>query len=413
METMFLPATAPAAPTAPAVELAELLRAVAERLSGGTPCALPNFGVALGQGGLLLFNCHYAAYSGQPQYYDLALQQLEQMLSRLQPQAYRSNNGSKYYQELAELGGLLDYLVRHGHLDWDVEPLLCQFDALLEPRLALYLAAGNLEIMNGALSVGQYFLRRLPHSVTARRTMTALLDALQATQEGSEATGYYWTCHRIVEPRVYTGLSHGSAMIISFVASVYEAGFAVEKCARLLHYASRFVLRTRLDPTRFHSSIPLWRGREEPTTNLCLLYGDASTACALVRAARLLGNAPDLADATHIATLTTRPEAGHAPFPNEASVWYGVGGAYLVYDYLHRQTGAPAFATAAARWAARLPAQAVFENEYLNFSSNYHQVSHHANAQLNFNFGLAGVGLTLIQALSQGRHLLDEFTWLA
>jgi lantibiotic biosynthesis protein len=401
--------TAPATPT----ELAALLHSIAGLVSGEVPCTLPTFGVAQGQGGAILFNCHYAAFTGEERYYDLARQQLQQVLGQLNPAAYRSYGGTRYFQELAELGGLLDYLIRHGHLDWDAEPLLRQFDELLEGRLQHFLALKNLEIVNGALSAGQYFLRRAPRSARARRNLSMLLDALQATQEGDETGGYYWTCHLIKEPRVYTGFSHGSAMVINFVAGVYEAGHERDKCVRLLHYASRFVLGTRMDPARYGSSIPLWRGREEFTINLCLIYGDPSTAYALIRAAKLLGNAEDLAEATRIALLTTRPEAPQSPFPDDASVYYGAAGAYLVYAALHRQTGEPAFAAAASRWVTSIPALAVYPNEYLNFSTNYFRVSHNQHVQLNFNFGLLGVGLALLQTLSQGRHSVDEFTWLA
>ena len=404
---------APALPAATAVELTELLHAIAGRLSGNTPVELPNFGVAQSQGGLLLFNCHYAAFTGDDRYYALALQQLEQVLKRLNPHTYQAHGGTKYYQEMAELGALLGYLVRTGHLDWEAEPLLCQFDALLEDRLHHFLAIKNLEIVNGAVGVGQYFLRRLPHTDTARRVLTTLLDYLQAAQEGNEDEGYYWTCHLIKEPRVYTGLSHGSAMVINLVAAVAEAGYELEKCARLLRYASRFVLQTRMDPTQFMSSIPIWRGREEPTPNLCLIYGDPSTAYALVRAAKVLGDEVLLAEAIDIALISTREGAPHAPFEHDASVWYGTSGAYLVYDALYRQTGVAAFATAGARWLGAIPSQAVFQNEDLNFSTNYHRVSHNPLVQWGFNFVLVGIGLTLLHALSEQRLPLDEFIWLA
>lgn len=411
MNTLEAPALdLPAVATA---ELTELLHAIAGRLSGETPVALPNFGVAQSQGGLLLFNCHYAAFTGDERYYAVALQQLEQVLGRLDPYTYQSHGGTKYFQELAELGGLLDYLVRAGHLDWDVQSLLRQFDALLEGRLHHFLTLKNLEIVNGAVGVGQYFLRRLSHTDTACRVLSALLDHLQATQEGDEQQGYYWTCHLIEEPRVYTSLSHGSAMVINFVAALAEVNFEPEKCARLLRYASRFVLQTRMDPVRFLSSIPIWRGREEPTPNLCLLYGDPSTAYALVRAAKVLGDATLLAEAIHTALLSTRPGAPHAPFEHDASVYYGTSGAYLVYDALHRQTGVTAFATAGARWLAAIPVQAIFQNDDLNFSTNYHRVSHNPLVQWSFNFGLSGIGLTLLHALSGRRQPLDEFIWLA
>jgi len=394
-------------------ELTQLLHAIAGRLSGAVPAELPGFGVAQSLGGALLFNCHYAAFTGESRYYDLALTQLETILGRLDPKTYQSHAGSKYYQELAELGALLDYLVRAGHLDWDAEPLLRQFDALLEARLPQYLAANNLEIVHGALSVGQYFRRRLPHSATARRVLTTLLDHLQASQEGDEEQGYYWTCHVIKEPRVYTSLSHGSAMVINFVAALAEVDFEPAKCARLLRYASRFVLQTRMDPALYLSSIPIWRGRLEPTPNLGLLYGDPSTAFALARAAKVLADDTLLAEAIAIALPSTREGAPHAPFAHEASVYYGTSGAYLVYDGLHRLTGVADFAEAGARWLAATPAQAVFHNDELNFSSNYHQASQNPLVQLGFNFGLLGIGLTLLHAFSGRRQPLDEFIWLA
>jgi hypothetical protein len=400
-------------PDAPTAELTQLLHAIAGRLSGAVPAELPGFGVAQSLGGALLFNCHYAAFTGDSRYYDLALAQLEAIMGRLDPHTYQSHAGSKYFQELAELGALLDYLVRAGHLEWDAEPLLRQFDALLESRLPQYLAANNLEIVHGALSVGQYFRRRLPHSATARRVLTTLLDHLQASQEGDEEQGYYWTCHVIKEPRVYTSLSHGSAMVINFVAALAEVGFEPEKCARLLRYATRFVLQTRMDPAQFIASIPIWRGRLEPTPNLGLLYGDPSTAFALARAAKVLADDALLAEAIAIALPSTRERAPHAPFAHDASVYYGTSGAYLVYDGLYRLTGVADFARAGARWLAATPAQAVYQNDELNFSTNYHQVSQNPLVQLGFNFGLLGIGLTLLHALSARRQPLDEFIWLA
>lgn len=400
-------------PDVPTAELTQLLHAIAGRLSGEVPAELPGFGVAQSLGGALLFNCHYAAFTGDSRYYDLALAQLEAIMGRLDPHTYQSHAGSKYFQELAELGALLDYLVRAGHLDWDAEPLLRQFDALLEGRLPQYLAANNLEIVHGALSVGQYFRRRLAHSATARRVLTTLLDHLQASQEGDEEQGYYWTCHVIKEPRVYTSLSHGSAMVINFVAALAEVGFEPEKCARLLRYATRFVLQTRMDQAQFIASIPIWRGRLEPTPNLGLLYGDPSTAFALARAAKVLADDVLLAEAIVLALPSTRAGAPHAPFAHDASVYYGTSGAYLVYDGLYRLTGVADFARAGARWLAATPAQAVYQNDELNFSTNYHQVSQNPLVQLGFNFGLLGIGLTLLHALSARRQPLDEFIWLA
>jgi hypothetical protein len=274
-----------------------------------------------------------------------------------------------------------------------------------------FLAQKNLEIVNGALSAGLYFLRRAPYSEKARHSLDVLLDTIQTLREGDEEIGYYWTCYVIIEPRVYTGLSHGSAMLISFLTAVHEAGIRQAECATLLHYATKFVLSTQMDPSSFRSSFPLWRGYEQLTSNLCLLYGDLGTVCAIVKAAQLLDNGQYLAEAIRIALRTIDRVSLPQTLLHDASVWYGVAGTYLLYDALFRQTGIEAFATAAAYWLKQFPKRANHQNDYLGFSSHFFGVV--PEAQLSFNFGIVGIGLTLIQALSQGAYSLDKFIWLA
>ena len=396
--------------TETAVQAEVLLQSVASLLQDG-PHTFPGFGVGSGKGGTILFYCHYAAYTGDAQYYDLALAQLEQVLQELNPQSYKSHFGNNYYQELAELGGLLCYLAEQGHLEWDNEPLLSKIDTLLETRMHHFLTGKNLEVVNGALSAGLYFLRRAPHSAKARRCLDTLLDAVQALREGDEARGYYWTCYAIIEPRVYTGLSHGSAMLISFLAAVHETGIRQAECATLLHYATKFLLGAQVDPATFRSSFPLWLGHEELTSNLCLLYGDLGTAYAIAKAAQILDNDAYRREAIRIARRTTTRVALPHTLLHDASVWYGVAGTYLLYDALHRQTDEADFASAAAYWLAQLPTRAKHQNEYLGFSSHFFGVA--PEAQLSFNFGVVGIGLTLVQALSQGAYSLDKFIWLA
>ncbi|RSK37522.1 lanthionine synthetase LanC family protein [Hymenobacter metallilatus] len=395
----------------PVATSAQLLHTIADYLTGPEARTLPNFGVGTGKGGTVLFLCHYAAYTGNTQYYDQALEQLEAALGEMNPQTYKSSYNSNYFQELAELGNLLCYLGSQGHLDWDSELLLSKVDALLEGRLQHHLASKNLEIINGALSVGVYFLRRQRHSAVARRNLLLLLDALEELHEGDEDTGYYWTCCVIQEPRVYTGISHGSAMLISFLAAVYEADVRPQECARLMHYATKFLLRTRMDANQNLSSFPLWQGKEEPTSNLCLLYGDLGTAYAIIRAATILGNSYYLEEATQIALRTTRRTALADTYLYDASLWYGTSGTYLLYAALYRLTRVEEFARAAQFWLEGLPRLATHPNEYLGFSSYFFKQN--PAAQQGFNFGVTGIGLTLIQALSKGQYSVDDFIWLS
>ncbi len=407
METLELPVI----PASLATNLTALLDKVAALLNSPAAQPLASFGVGHGKGSTILFNCHYAAHTGRAAYYDRALELLEQVLRQLDPRTYKSNFGSNYYQELAELGNLLCYLLREGHLDWDGAALLATIDGLLDQRMRYFLARKNLERTNGALSAGTYFLRRVHESAQARQSLDTLLEALQTLREGDTETGYYWTCHVIVEPRVYTGLSHGSGLIMSFLTALYHTGYRAGECAELLHYAAKFLLRTRLDPDAYLSSFPLWRGKHDRTNNLCLVYGDLGTTHALVRAAAVLDDAALRAEAIAIGERTTHRTTLDDTYLHDGSVFYGTSGAYLLYHSLHRLTGVSAFGAAAQHWLAQTPTRAQHANEYLGFSSYF--FADQPSAQLGFNLGITGIGLTLVQALSQRRYALDEFTWLA
>ncbi|OGX90172.1 lanthionine synthetase LanC family protein [Hymenobacter coccineus] len=395
----------------PAIAPADLLAIIVEALNSSHAQTMKTFGVGQGRGGLILINCHYAAFTGQSHYYDRAQEYLEQVLGQLDPHAYRSDFGSNYYQELAELGHLVGYLARHGHLAWDPEALLSTIDGILEQRLHHFLGHGNFERLNGALSAGTYFLRRAHASSTARCSLDALLDALQMLREGDTSTGYYWICRVIAEPRVYTGLSHGSAMIISFLTALHQTGHRTAECAELLHGAVKFLLRTRMDPDQFLSSFPLWRGKNELTPDLGLVYGDLGPAHALAQAALVLNRPDYLAEAVAVARRTTQRTSLATTYLHDASVFYGASGTYLLYAGLYRLTGEAEFAAAAAFWLAQIPARAMHGGPYLGFNSYF--FSRSPPAQLGLNMGLTGIGLTLLQAISHGEYALDEFTWLS
>jgi hypothetical protein len=61
----------------------ELLASIAKFLNNPNHNSRLGFGVNLGKGGKVLFNCHYAAYTGDEQYYSAALADFEKILTEL------------------------------------------------------------------------------------------------------------------------------------------------------------------------------------------------------------------------------------------------------------------------------------------------------------------------------------------
>ncbi|HEY0177495.1 MAG TPA: lanthionine synthetase LanC family protein, partial [Pedobacter sp.] len=263
---------------------------------------------------------------------------------------------------------------------------------------------------NGALSLGSYLFRRLNSSALIYNSTLALLAAIDAAREGDQENGYYWTTHYFEEPRIYTGLSHGNGMMINFLCSLYELGIEREKCEELMFYAIRFLLLNKADPDQLGANFPLWLGRDEDTRNHCIVYGDLGTVYAIIKAAKILGNADYLAQGIDLAHDTVTRYRMEGSTLMDASIKYGVTSPYLLYSRIFQLTGIPAFKNAALYWFDQITEMNKRENENLGFRSHF--FNKYPFAELGFSNGLAGIGLVLMQHLSGGELSINEFIWI-
>ncbi|MFD2584911.1 lanthionine synthetase LanC family protein [Pedobacter vanadiisoli] len=370
---------------------------------------LPNFGVGHGKGGAVLLNCLYASYTKNEIYYAAAERFLEAAFDDLNPSRYKSTLTSNYYLDIAEFGSLLIYLEKEGHIEEDYTSFKRQIDDLLAERVKENIAERNFGMSKGAIGIGFYLINRASSSTVAQKAVLQILYALDELKEGNEVNGYFWTTHYFSEPRVYTGLAHGSAMVLNFLSSASEAGIEPEKCAELMHYGLKFLLQNRMDSQLFTSVFPLWIKEPEKIINHCLVYGDIGTSYAIIRAAQILKDDDYLAEGIQIALETIKRKTKEETFLNDASVKYGVCSPCLIYSRIYELTGIEAFKKASAYWEAQIPSYATGRNKYLGFKSFF--FGEYDNAQLDLNFGLIGIALTIMQCTSD-RYKINQFTWL-
>ncbi|MBE5317702.1 hypothetical protein IM793_00905 [Pedobacter sp. MR2016-19] len=370
---------------------------------------LPNFGVGHGKGGAILLNCLYASYTKNEIYYTAAERFLEAAFDDLNPSKYKSTLTSNYYLDIAEFGNLLIYLENEGHIEEDYISFKRQVDDLLTGKVKDNIAERNFGMSKGAIGIGFYLINRAPSSTIARNAVLQILNALDELKEGNTETGYFWTTHYFSEPRVYTGLAHGVAMVINFLSSVYEAGIETVKCAELMRYGLKFLLQNRMNSQLFTSAFPLWIKEHEKIVNHCLVYGDIGTCYAIIRAAKILNEQNYLAEGIRIALDTVKRKTVEETFLNDASVKYGVCSPILIYNRIYQLTGIETFNEASAYWLAQIPSYATGQNKYLGFKSFF--FGEYDNAQLDLNFGLIGIALTIMQSASD-QYNINQFTWL-
>lgn len=371
--------------------------------------ALPNFGVGHGKGGAILLNCLYARYTKNEIYYAAAERFLEAAFDDLNPSKYKSTLTSNYYLDIAEFGNLLIYLENEGHVEEDYISIKRQIDDLLAGKVKEHIAERNFGMSKGAIGIGFYLVNRSPSSTVAKKAVLQIINALSELKEGNKINGYFWTTHYFNEPRVYTGLAHGSAMVINLLSSAYEAGIEPDKCAELMYYGLKFLLQNRMDSQLFTSVFPLWIKEPEKTINHCLVYGDIGTGYAIIRAAKILNEESYLAQGIQITLDTIKRKTIEETFLNDASVKYGVCSPCLIYNRIYQLTGIEVFKQASDYWLAQIPSYANGQNKYLGFKSFF--FGDYDNAQLDFNFGLIGIALTIMQSTSD-KYTINQFTWL-
>ncbi|KIO77386.1 hypothetical protein TH53_09775 [Pedobacter lusitanus] len=386
-----------------------LLANIVTHVNSLTGTVLHNFGLGTGRGGALLLNCHYAKLTGDDKYYEVAEKLLLESIDALNPAKYKAIL-SNYYGDLSEFGTLISYLQEKGHLDQDTGFSFDEFDALLIDRVETNIEAKNFGIGTGALSISSYLLRRLDSSPEIYRCTLALFEAIYSSREGDKDNGYYWTTNYFEEPRVYTGLAHGNGMIINFLCSIHEKGIEKERCEELMRYAIRFLLLNKIDPDQYGSNFPLWIGRNEETKNHCVVYGDIGTVYAIIKAAKILNDSVALLEGIDLAYDTITRHRMEGSTLKDASVKYGVSSPYLLYSRIYQLTGIDTFKKAANYWFSQISKMNKSDNEYLGFNSYF--FDKYPEGQLGFGYGLAGIGLVLIQYLTEGELSINEFTWI-
>ncbi|MGY0034953.1 lanthionine synthetase LanC family protein [Pedobacter sp. NJ-S-72] len=331
-------------------------------------------------------------------------------MEALNPSKYKAIL-SNYYGDLAEFGTLICHLEEHGHLNGDTGFSFDEFDALLIDRVETNIEKRNFGAGTGALGVSSYLLRRLDNSPEIHRCTLALFEAIYSSREGDKENGYYWTTNYFEEPRIYTGLAHGNAMIINFLCSIHQKGIEKERCEELMHYAIRFLLLNQIDPDKYGSNFPLWIGRNEETKNHCVVYGDIGTVYAIIKAAQILNDSNYLIAGIDLAydTIKRHRMEGTTLLMMLLQIRC-VSSPYLLYNRIYELTGIDTFKEASYYWLSQISQMNKADNEYLGFDSHF--FNKYPEGQLGFGYGLAGIGLVLMQYLTDGELSINEFTWI-
>lgn len=364
------------------------------------------FGLNYGKSGIALFYCYYASFKNNKEYLTVADDILGECFERISPKNYTGHN---YFRELAEFGIFLIFAQKKQWIESNPESFLASIDAHLYDYMQKKISKGNLDVYDGALASGEYFLNRQYWLETPSKALNELVKSINELKLIDEHGGYYWKSPIFNDDRVYSGLSHGGAMIINFLSKMVERNIAPILCKDLLRGAAQYLMQYKgEDDTK--ALFPNIIGEERGAIQLCFCYGDLGTLYALLRASKVLANQELHHEILSYIVRLGKLEGNNVGKISDAEITYGAAGTAILFDKIARLENNVIFEAYANIWYQKIPEFATFQNETLGYQAVFNQRK--AATNISFAEGIAGIGIALMCYLNKKMPPIDELIGL-
>lgn len=305
-------------------------------------------------------------------------------------------------------------------------------DVLVEELLTLPEWTSPYDLVGGIVGLGVYALRRLPRPA-AVRSVEAAIDKLTMLADRRD-DGTAWRTVRSMLPDIPaveermarhpdgyfdTGLAHGHAGVMAFLAAAATAGFA--DALPLLADAARWMLARHLDRGNEHAHAHAHRaafpllvepsGASDCGGRVAWCYGDPSVAVALLAAGRQLGDEALVTTAANVAydALALPVEATGVV---DAGLCHGSAGLAHVAARLGWATGDERLLDQARRWIDVALSQRTSDG-IGGFLAYQLLPTQGYRALPGFLEGAAGIGLALLASVTDSEPVWDDFLLLS
>ncbi|MFD2033379.1 lanthionine synthetase LanC family protein [Belliella marina] len=368
----------------------------------------PNFSIQDGWLGQALFYCYYARFTDNDNWFGKVEDAMNKSLEVVDYAYYkRIYPTDSYDHNLASLGKFYSLCTQNGFLDMDYCSYLKPISETLIELCRNKIRHKDFSYFSGALAAGHYFLFQECNNEVSKTIIEEIVIGIKESAIADEKGGLYWKSPKLYN-RVYLGLTHGSAMIVSFLAAVYEHGILKEVCAKLMHGALLHIISIKRDyGTRL---FPYYIGEDSNKSQFSLCYGDLGVAFGILRGGAILQDHEILKEGKLVMDACMKKKhEDHQTF--DASITYGAVGIAHVFEKLSRLfPEEKAYEQSYRYWIHQVPKYRTHNKEntagFNSFISNY---SPHFD--YSFSWGISGIGVSLMHYLRKdGIPSLDGFT---
>jgi lantibiotic modifying enzyme len=359
--------------------------------------------------GLSLFYFYYALFSGNRIYADRADAFIIKGISALDLPSFKpASTTDSLDAQLSHVGRFIGFVKFHRLSELDIDDYLLELDGALAMLMETKISGRNFDLYTGALAAGYYFLSRPENNQKVNDWLTTLVAGIEEGAEKDDDGDYCWRMPTLFN-RVYLGISHGSALIISFLTNVYERGIANESCDRIIRKAVNFLLKMKFGFAK--GLFPNYIGEvDKGPKQFALCYGDIGIGYALFRAGTVLKEPKLLVEAEMVLAdcLGRKKEDG---LTYDASIMYGAAGLAAVFEKLYRISGDRRFWYAANDWYSCISEYAVHGTAFCGYKTKLADGGDLYN--INFGYGIIGIGISLMRAIKRDLPPIDPLLLIA
>lgn len=356
---------------------------------------IPTFGLSSGKLSIALFYCYCSDYQKDEKYLLIAGDILDECFEEISPKLYKGHN---YFLELSELGIFLEFAKKYNWYSADNEQFLESIDKHLYEYMKRKIAQKNLDVYSGALISGNYYLSRNTENYLVEKCLTELVLAIDDLKILDDSGGYFWQSPIFNDDRVYTGISHGSAMIINFLCDVHQKGIEIQLCEELIRNACLFLNSIRAKDTR-KALYPNIIGEKFGDIQLSFCYGDLGTSYALLRASQVLKDKElrqEILDYLHhFGQITDSASASIY----DAGIMYGAIGVATIFNKIAKLENSSIFEAYANFWYEKIPDFRTHNNQTIGYQAQFNQYNPATN--IAFGEGIAGIGIAMMCFLNK------------
>ncbi|MEO0571333.1 MAG: lanthionine synthetase C family protein [Bacteroidota bacterium] len=384
------------------------------RITGEKYHELEHIGVLGGQAGVSLFQFYCAQYFDEDTYSEKGVDIISNCIEKInEGYAYPT-----YCNGIAGFGWTLQHLVDHEFVVLNLDELLTPFDQYLFNQMLFEFGDKHYDLLHGALGYGVYFLKRLNSATTSKKNkrtyhsyLIQLLDQLEKMAIEDDV-GLKWESTLDIHKGnkgFNLSLSHGMSSIVYLLTKMYHSAIEKQRVAHLVKGAVQYIMQYQRTDEKGLSLFPSWVESNVPVeynSRVAWCYGDIGVGKALEWGGKVLndGSLKQLAKDT----LLT---AGQRRTPNssmvrDAGYCHGSFGNAHIFHQLGTKYNEKQFMDTAFFWMKDGLARKTDDTD-----EPYRQWAVKAGSwefSLGLLEGLSGIGLSIIDFLSEEEHTWDE-----